>query len=82
MPEQTWKAFLQECGLPESCVAALVSSGYDSRETFGQAFLDTAALERFIKHFLTILKAAGEVAGDMWDIHPVAGKLRGVWSKW
>ncbi|OLQ06360.1 Protein lap1 [Symbiodinium microadriaticum] len=81
MPEQTWKAFLQECGLPESCVAALVSSGYDSRETFGQAFLDTAALERFIKHFLTILKAAGEVAGDMWDIHPVAGKLRGVWSK-
>ncbi|CAE7484089.1 unnamed protein product, partial [Symbiodinium microadriaticum] len=75
------EAFLQECGLPESCVAALVSSGYDSRETFGQAFLDTAALERFIKHFLTILKAAGEVAGDMWDIHPVAGKLRGVWSK-
>lgn len=81
MPEQTWKAFLQECGLPEGCVSALLSAGYDSRETFGQAFLDTAALERFIKHFLTVLKATGEVVGDMWDIHPVAGKLRGVWSK-
>ena len=80
MPEQSWADFLTECGLVEACANSLICLGYDSKATFGQAFLDAAALERFIKHFLTIKKGAGEVDGDMWDIHPVAGKLRSVWN--
>ena len=49
-----------------------LSSVYDSKVTFGQAFLGSALLERFIKRFLTVPKAAGDVGGDMWHIHPVA----------
>ena len=78
-PEQSWADFLTKCGLVEACANSLISSRYDSKATCGQAFLDAAALERFLKPFLTIKKGAGEVDGDMWDIHPAVGKLRSVW---
>ena len=43
-----------------SCANSLISSGCDSKATFCQAFLDAAALERFIKHVLMVKKVRGK----------------------
>ena len=70
---------LKSGGLSTACAETIINAGYDCQAGFAEAFVDSAALERFIKHLPLTLKPAGEVAADMWDIHPVAGTLRALW---
>ena len=79
MAAPTWMDVLKSGGLSTACAETIINAGYDCQAGFAEAFVDSAALERFIKHLLLTLKLAGEVAADMWDIHPEAGKLRALW---
>ena len=70
----------KEVGLPE-VAQCLHNMGYDSPETF-RSSLDAAALERWLgKARPKLGEAVADVDDEDWATHPIAGKLRRLWSK-
>ena len=74
MAAAAWMECLKAAGLNDPCAQALITAGYDDQAVFSEAFVDSAALERFIKQVLLTLKPLEGVTPDLWDIQPVAGK--------
>ena len=68
-------------GLPEAIAQCLHNIGYDSPETFCSSFVDAAALERWLgKARPKLGEAVADVDDEDWATHPIAGKLRRLWS--
>ena len=72
----------KEGGLSEAIAQCLHNMSYDSPETFCSSFVDAAALERWLgKARPKLGEAVADVDDEDWAIHPIAGKLRRLWSK-
>ena len=72
----------QELGLPDVIAQFLHTTGYDSPETFHSSFLDAAALESWLGKVRAKLgEPVAAIDNEDWSTHPMAGKLRRLWSR-
>ena len=72
----------KEVGLPDVIAKSLHIMGYDSPETFHSSFVDAAALESWLgKARPKLGEAVADVDDEVWSTHPMAGKLRRLWSR-
>ncbi|CAE7342270.1 CELA2A, partial [Symbiodinium sp. CCMP2456] len=70
-------AELSKSGLPEAVREKVIAQGYDSSGVFANAFVDTSALEGWLKRVQPSLgDAVKNLSAEEWSTHPIAAKLR------
>ena len=80
MAAPTWKDALVAAGLTAGMADMLIDLGYADKGVFVSALVSEQATEKFIKFVLVEKHLAGEsITADIWEFHPVAGKLRALW---
>ena len=75
-----WKATLEAADLKKEVVDKIFELGYVTDSLFQDAFVDSAAFEKWLRRLRAKVPALETIPEEDWTSHPEAAKLRGVWK--
>lgn len=79
MAESAWKKQLQDFGVEEDVIAAIITLGFKRDATFVNAIIDSDALEGWLKRLKAKVASACVLPDDEWLSSAMCGNLRALW---
>ena len=80
MAESAWKKQLQDFGVEEDVIAAIITWGFKRDARFVNAIIDSDALEGWLKRLKAKVASACVLPDDEWLSSAMCGNLRALWK--